>query len=69
MVGSRLNLKLIRDLKFSPLMFGGILLLVVVGITLFVASYGLYMNMGASYAASYSNLKLADFTLSLQSAP
>ncbi|HAH85784.1 MAG TPA: hypothetical protein DCL60_00265 [Armatimonadetes bacterium] len=69
MVTSKLNLKLIRDLRFSPLMFGGIVLLVAVGVMLFVAAYSLYLNLQSSYATSYSRLNLADFSVQVQSAP
>jgi putative ABC transport system permease protein len=68
-VTSKLNLKLIRDLRFSPLMFGGIVLLVAVGVMLFVAAYSLYLNLQSSYATSYSRLNLADFSVQVQSAP
>ncbi len=69
MIGSRLNLKLLRDLRFSPLMFTGIVLLAAMGVALFVASYSLYLNLGTSYELSYEKLNLADFSVALQSAP
>ena len=69
MVGSKLNLKLLRDLRFSPFLFGGIVLLAIVGITLFGASYELYLNLHSSYRLSYEKLNLADFTVPVQSAP
>lgn len=69
MVGSRLNLKLLRDLRFSPYLFSGIVLLTLVGIALFGASYELYLNLKSSYQLSYEKLNLADFSISLQSAP
>jgi putative ABC transport system permease protein len=69
MVGSKLNLKLLRDITSSPLMFGGIVFLLLVGIALFTASYELYLNLGSSYAYSYRRLNLADFTIPVQSAP
>ncbi|MHB9035650.1 MAG: ABC transporter permease [Armatimonadota bacterium] len=69
MVGSKLNLKLLRDVRFSPWMFAGIVLLAAVGITLFGTSYELYLNLGSSYELSYKTLKLADFSIELQSAP
>ncbi|MCE5322683.1 ABC transporter permease [bacterium] len=69
MVGSKLNLKLLRDLRSSPWMFLGIVLLAAVGITLFGTAYELYLNLGRSYELSYEKLKLADFSIQMQSAP
>ena len=69
MVGSKLNLKLLRDITSSPLMFGGIVFLLLVGIALFTASYELFLNLESSYASSYRRLNLADFTIPVQSAP
>ena len=66
---SKLHLKLLRDLRSSPFMFAGIVLLLLVGIALFVASYSLYLNLEQSYATSYRRLRLADFTVPVQSAP
>ncbi len=66
---SRLNLKLIRDIRFSPFMFGGIILLVAVGVMLFIAAYSFYLNLQSSYATTYSRLNLADFSVQVQSAP
>ncbi|MHB1191127.1 MAG: ABC transporter permease, partial [Armatimonadota bacterium] len=69
MVVSRLNVKLLRDIRFSPLMFAGIAFLLLTGIALFEASYQLYQNLESSYALSYQRLALADFTVPVQSAP
>ncbi|MHB9024612.1 MAG: ABC transporter permease [Armatimonadota bacterium] len=66
---SKLNIKLIRDIRFSPLMFAGIVFLLLAGIALFGASYELYLNLQRSYALSYQRLHLADFSLAVQSAP
>lgn len=66
---SKLNLKLLRDIRTSPFMFGGIVLLLLVGIALFGSSYALYLNLEKSYARSYRQLNLADFTVPVQSAP
>ena len=57
---SKLHLKLLRDLRSSPFMFAGIVLLLLVGIALFVASYSLYLNLEQSYATSYLRLRLAE---------
>lgn len=69
MVASRLSLKLLRDIKSSPLMFSGVVILLFVGITLFIISYELYLNLDRSYALSYRELHLADFSVQVQSAP
>jgi len=66
---SKLNIKLLRDIRTSPYMFGGIVLLLLVGIALFGSSYALYQNLQRSYARSYRLLRLADFTIQVQSAP
>lgn len=66
---SKLNLKLLRDIRTSPFMFGGIVLLLLVGIALFGSSYALYLNLERSYTLSYRGLRLADFTVPVQSAP
>lgn len=69
MVIRRLNLKLIRDIRFSPWLFLGIVLVVASGITLFDASYISYYSLGASYDLTYDKLNMADFTVDMQSAP
>lgn len=50
-------------------MFLGIVLLAAVGITLFGTGYELSINLGRSYELSYEKLKLADFSIQMQSAP
>ena len=69
MVIRRLDLKLIRDIRFSPWLFLGIVLLVASGITLFDASYISYYSLAASYDLTFEKLNMADFTVDLQSAP
>ncbi|MHB9132800.1 MAG: ABC transporter permease [Armatimonadota bacterium] len=66
---SKLNVKLIRDIRFSPLMFGGTVFLLLAGIALFGGSYALFLNLKTSYTLSYRLLNLADFTVAVQSAP
>ncbi len=69
MVIRKLDLKLLRDVRFSPWLFLGIVLLVMSGITLFDASYISYNSLAASYQLTYQKLNMADFTVDLQSAP
>jgi len=69
MVIRKLNLKLIRDIRFSPWLFLGIVLVVASGIALFDASYLSYYNLGRSYDLTYEKLNMADFTVDVQSAP
>ena len=69
MVIRKLNLKLIRDIWFSPWLFLGIVLMVASGIALFDATYLSYYNLGHSYHFSYRKLNMADFTIEVQSAP
>jgi len=69
MVIRKLNLKLVRDIRFSPWLFLGIVLVVASGITLFDASFISYYSLGGSYDLTYEKLNMADFTVDMQSAP
>lgn len=69
MVTSKLNMKLLRDIVFSPWTFMGVVLIVAAGIALFQATYASYLNLGKSYERSYTLLNMADFTVDLRSAP
>lgn len=69
MVIRKLSLKLVRDIRFSPWLFLGIVLVVASGITLFDASYMSYYGLAASYDLTYEKLNMADFTVDVQSAP
>lgn len=69
MVISRLNLKLIRDIRFSPWLFIGIVVVVTLGIALFDASYISYNSLGRSYDLTHDRLNLADFTVRVRAAP
>ncbi|MDH7480405.1 MAG: FtsX-like permease family protein [Armatimonadota bacterium] len=69
MVISKLTLKLIRDIRFSPWLFLGIMVMVASGVALYDATYLSYYNLGRSYNLSYEKLNLADFTVDVQSAP
>lgn len=69
MVIRKLDLKLIRDIRFSPWLFLGIVLLVASGVALFDASYISYYSLGGSYDLTYRKLNMADFTVDVQSAP
>lgn len=69
MVISKLTLKLIRDIRFSPWLFLGIVVVVMIGIALFDASYISYNSLGRSYALTYERLNLADFTINMNFAP
>lgn len=65
----KINLKLIRDIHFSPWLFAGVLLMVASGVALWDATYLAYLNLGKSYERSYERLHMADFTIDTQSAP
>jgi len=65
----KINLKLIRDIRFSPWLFIGVVLMVAAGIALFDATYLAYLNLDKSYNLSYQRLRMADFTIDTQSAP
>lgn len=66
---SKLNVKLIRDIQSSPLLFIGVVVIIAIGIALFQAAYASYVNLGKSYQLSYERLNMADFTIDLRSAP
>ncbi len=65
----KINLKLIRDIRFSPWLFAGVVLMVACGIALWDATYLSYLNLGKSYERSHRILHSADFTVDTQSAP
>ena len=65
----KINLKLVRDIRFSPWLFAGVLLMVASGVALWDATYLSYLNLGKSYERSYERLHMADFTVDMQSAP
>jgi len=69
MVTPKLNIKLIRDILHSPLLFIGVVVIVAAGIALFQAAYASYLNLGRSYQLSYDRLNMADFTVDVRSAP
>ena len=69
MVIRKLDLKLFRDIRFSPWLFLGIVVVVTLGIALFDATYISYNSLGRSYDLTYQRLNLADFTINMHSAP
>ena len=59
---SRLNLKLLRDLRATRSQAIGLLVAIVLGVGLFQATYMSVENLGANYALFYDSLHFADFT-------
>lgn len=59
-----LRAKVRRDLKRQRAQFGAVVATLFIGIALFVASYDAYLNLQASYQRLYSDLRLADLTIS-----
>jgi putative ABC transport system permease protein len=64
-----LNRKLIRDLVRAKWQYFAIGLMVVLGVVFFNASYAAYVNLDASYRASYKALDFEDFGLTFNAAP
>ncbi len=66
---SKLWLKLFRDLRSYRVQAIGIAVTMMLGIALFHGFYLSYLSIGASYERSYDDLRLADFTITLDRAP
>ncbi len=67
MTGS-LGKKLVRDLLQAKASFGAAILVVLLGVTLFGASYASYRNLLRSYQHSYDMLHFADFVSTISGA-
>lgn len=68
-VGSRLTLKLFRDLWSHRWQFAAVAVMVALGVGIYIGSLMSYENLRASYALSYRRLQFADFWLEFSSAP
>lgn len=65
----KLQLKNWRDIKTKKAQFATLILLVALGVSSYVALTSGYRDLSASYQFAKSKLKLADFTVSVASAP
>jgi putative ABC transport system permease protein len=61
----RLYLKLFRDIKEARLQFGAVIFIIVLGIAMFVGSYGAYLNLQISYDITFNQLDMADYWISV----
>ncbi|TDD66550.1 ABC transporter permease [Actinomadura darangshiensis] len=61
---STLNVKFRRDLRRRPGQLVSVVVLVMLGVALFGASYDAYKNLDAGYQAMFSKYRFADLTLS-----
>ncbi|MFQ6134276.1 MAG: FtsX-like permease family protein [Nitrososphaerales archaeon] len=64
-----LRRKVFRDIGRSRWQFLAVILIIALGVGLFVALYGSVRNLNASVQHPYDTLKLADLTVSVESAP
>lgn len=64
-----LNRKLLLDLVKSIWQYAAIAFMVLLGVTFFIASYAAYVNLVASYEASYRALAFEDFGIAFDAAP
>jgi putative ABC transport system permease protein len=62
-------LKTIRDLRASLAQSLALVVIVMLGVASYAASVAAYRDLGTSYQQTYDQLKLADVTFSVQSAP
>jgi putative ABC transport system permease protein len=61
--------KTLRDLRASLAQTLALVIIVMLGVASYVASIAAYRDLGTSYQHTYDQLKLADVTFSVQSAP
>ena len=64
-----LLLKTIRDLRVSLAQSIALVVIVMLGVASYASSVAAYRDLGTSYQHTYDQLKLADVTFSVQSAP
>jgi putative ABC transport system permease protein len=64
-----LLLKTFRDLRASLAQFIALIVIVLLGMATYVASISSYRDLGSSYNRTYDQLKLADVSFNVQSAP
>jgi len=66
---SKLWLKLFRDLRAYRAQVIGVVVVMALGIAMYHSYYLAYQSLGASYDVCYEDLKLADFSIEMRSAP
>lgn len=66
---SKLNRKLLRDFNASKWLFAAIVVVILLGVAFFEASFLGYRNLKTSYDYTYETLRFADFTVKVAAAP
>jgi putative ABC transport system permease protein len=64
-IHKKMQLKLLRDLKAAKFQFGAVVVVILLGISMFIGSYGAYLNLYSSYEASFDLLNMGDYWISL----
>jgi putative ABC transport system permease protein len=62
---SGLQRKLLRDIRASRAQYGAVVLVIILGVSIFVASFAAYQNLYSSYENSYRRLRMADYWISV----
>ena len=59
MVGiSGLQRKLLRDIAASKAQYGAVVIVILLGVAIFIASFAAYQNLYSSYESSYQRLRM-----------
>jgi putative ABC transport system permease protein len=66
---SKLQRKLFRDLLEGKAQFGAVVIIIIFGITTFVATYESYQNLYLSYEDTYQRLSMADYWITVDYLP
>jgi putative ABC transport system permease protein len=61
----KMQLKLLRDLKAAKFQFGAVVIVILLGIAMYIGSYGAYLNLYKSYEYSFDLLHMGDYWISL----
>ena len=65
----KLHRKLFRDISAAKAQFGAVILIVLLGVAMFIASYAAYENLDSSYERTYEELRMADYWISVDYIP
>jgi putative ABC transport system permease protein len=61
----KIHLKMLRDLKAAKFQFGAVVLVIMIGISLYIGSYSAYLNLNNSYEHSFDLLNMGDYWITL----
>ncbi len=62
---TKLQYKLLRDLKAAKFQFGAVIIIIMLGVAMFMGTYSAYLNLDMSYNESYERLSMADYWLTV----